>query len=244
MVKLTDEQLVEIIKEAQIMAGEEPDVTLDNLESEEKIVAQNFLTALLNNLNQEQVAEAANLLGGRFVSKENDINSILYRETDDCTAYPVFLAFRKHFEVSQSSVESIDVTELAKNIENNQGSYIDIGFNSFDMKEELINRDIPVDDIDSYQLTEVLKEITIEAGKKCDDLEGEIFYFWSEEDEIESDQVERCFWTRKEANTWCKSQSHNGEYYSYSIMADGVLQDVLKLTCKREIDRVKNLSIK
>jgi hypothetical protein len=56
---------------------------------------------------------------------------------------------------------------------------------------------------------------------------------------IRADTVERAFWTREDADRWCKanSASDGEEYYSYSVPASGILRSVIELTCKREIER-------
>lgn len=177
----------------------------------------------------------------------SEIQEKLYRETDDCTAYPVFVIMRKETQVSQSAITGIDIHKIADDIIKGKDPYIDMGCSMFNVLEELTMRGLAVnlehettDDIESEvqdSIEKLLEELAEEEGLSFHNQDGEQFNVWSKDDEIQCDQVERCCWTREEANAWCEANKHNGSYYSYSIMAEGVLQDVVKLTCKREIER-------
>ncbi len=81
-----------------------------------------------------------------------------------------------------------------------------------------------------------VKEYIESAGYECD-FHGEGVSYWLKEDEVSTDKVHRCCWTREEADALCASQKQNGDFYSYSIMASGVLAEAMKLTCERKIKR-------
>ena len=57
MIELTDEQYVKVIELAQIANGETPDVTLSNLENEEKTTAKYFIQALMQVLTLPQIKQ-------------------------------------------------------------------------------------------------------------------------------------------------------------------------------------------
>lgn len=45
------------------------------------------------------------------------------------------------------------------------------------------------------------------------------------------------FWTREEADIYCKRNQHNDHYFSWGAPAHGVLAEIMDYTCKREIER-------
>jgi len=157
---------------------------------------------------------------------------ILKRETDDCTATPIFVTFKRCKRVSQSAYQHINLEEDLPN-----------DFECYCLADEInLNNYI---DLDNHEVDdEFLKTYFHEYGYKYDYcFDSMSFVYWSEEDEIESDEVCNAFWTRKEANKWCESNKHKGDYYSYSIRAIGALRDIMDHTCEREIKRSNNTTI-
>ena len=142
-----------------------------------------------------------------------DLNQLLQRETDDLTAFPIFVAFRKEYQVSQSAITSVDLN----------GSTVDIDDCIFYTNE--------YDELEGY-----LEEHNYRYNNCADKL-----FFWNKSDEIRCDKIVRAFWTKEECDTWCEENSYMNDYYTYPIMAEGVLQDSMKFTCKREIARNSKL---
>lgn len=152
-----------------------------------------------------------------------ELKELLYRETEDCTAFPVFLVMRRDKKVSQSAYKTLELCNLPNEF-------------SLNYWTEKISLKLLVNN----EEFEVLDKYFKEAGYKydiCNDIDT--FTYWREEDEIECDTVEWCFWTREEADNYCASQKHNGDFYSYSIPTGGVLKEAMNQTCKREIERTK-----
>jgi hypothetical protein len=49
--------------------------------------------------------------------------------------------------------------------------------------------------------------------------------------------IEGVCWTREEAEAYCKARHYNGPFFSYGISSKGILQELMKYTCAREIER-------
>lgn len=149
----------------------------------------------------------------------------LQRSTDDATAYPVFLIMKNSYEVSQSAYKSVTLADY-EGTRREFSVHLLAGEICFD---DWFDGDGNFDDDDV-----LAKYFEDEGYRYYIDNDNENLYYWSKEDEIEVPMVDGVAWTREEANDYCKANSHNGEYYSYSVAARGVLKELMNFTCERE----------
>lgn len=73
-IELSNQQLVNMIRDAQVMGGEEPDATLENLVTEEKQAGKHMIDAMIKNLNQSQAISIVENMHGIKTINWNDFN--------------------------------------------------------------------------------------------------------------------------------------------------------------------------
>jgi hypothetical protein len=152
---------------------------------------------------------------------------LMSRSTDDATAHPVFLALRQDTSISN-------------------GAYKYVYFDECDIDEFAVSFMADTIDLtnwyceeDGFVSDERLDEYFEENGYEYHvDEDGTYLTYWSKDDKVKRIEVERVFWTREEADNYCEASSNRGKLYSYSVVAGGVLRELMDFTCEREIERV------
>lgn len=158
------------------------------------------------------------------IKSADDIIKKMHRITDDATARPVFLVLRKRVLISMSAYNYVyfdedDISEFLVNFED-----LSMKLNDWIVEGEGFVED---DEFETYMHSHGY-------NYHLDDDINQLVY-WRDDDEMETTEVERVFWTRDEANAYCGDNPH---LYSYSVMAGGVLAELMDFTCEREIERI------
>ena len=158
-------------------------------------------------------------------NKDSQIVELMSRSTDDATARPVFLVMRRKSDVSMSAYKYICFDDES-GMEEFSVNFMapSINLNDWMSEEE--------DLVDDCDLADYFAEHGYSYEVYCDI--GQLVY-WENEDEIKTNEPERVFWTREEANYYCGS---NPDLYSFSVMTGGVLSTLMDFTCEREIERL------
>ena len=120
----------------------------------------------------------------------------MFRQTDDATAYPMFLVVRE----PSSGKEFKPVGQMTT-----------------EERDEILRDGFDLDQIEAAQ----------EAGRRKP---------WDRNDFHMMD-IDSVFWTKEAADAYCRAKHYNGPYFTWGITSRGVLQDLMKYTCEREIER-------
>lgn len=126
------------------------------------------------------------------------VYSSLQRETDDATARPVFVVFRRPYSGEDFKPHAEWTEEDIK-----------------EMQDEGIDSDAVAEAQD--------RGARHQAGRS----------------DFNPMDIAAVFWTREEADDFCKRKHYNGPYFSWGCPAGGVLAEIMDYTCKREIERRK-----
>lgn len=157
-------------------------------------------------------------------NKDNNIIELMFRSTDDITARPVFLVMRRDRVVSMSAYRYVYFDDKSDMEEFS----VDFMAPSINLNNWMSDEDGFIDDRDLsnyFTAHGYSYEVNYDLGQ---------LVYWKNEDEIETADPVRVFWTREEANDYC---GDNPDLYSYSVVAGGALSTLMDFTCEREIER-------